>query len=119
PGKTILGPSLAAIVGRKSGSEPDFNYSPALKQAALTWDPNTLDAYLMDPQRTVPGNRMPFPGLKTDRDRKDVIAFLATPASPPVGKTTPRSPAANTTAQEVGAPSSSMVPTQAKSGSLT
>ena len=43
---------------------------------------STLDAYLMDPQKTVPGNRMPFPGLKTDRDRKDVIAFLAAPVSP-------------------------------------
>jgi nitrite reductase (NO-forming) len=82
PGKTILGPSLAGIVGRKSGSEPDFNYSPAMKQAALNWDPATLDAYLMDPQKLVPGNRMPFPGLKNDHDRKDVIAFLAAPASP-------------------------------------
>ena len=82
PGKTILGPSLAGIVGRKSGVEPNFNYSPAMKQAALTWGAATLDAYLMDPQKIVPGNRMPFPGLKTDQDRKDVIAFLAAPASP-------------------------------------
>ena len=82
PGKTLLGPSLAGIVGRKSGADANFNYSPALKQAALTWDAATLDAYLMDPQKIVPGNRMPFPGLKTDRDRKDVIAFLAAPASP-------------------------------------
>jgi nitrite reductase (NO-forming) len=82
PGKTILGPSLAGIVGRKSGAESNFNYSPAMKQAALTWEAVTLDAYLMDPQKVVPGNRMPFPGLKTDQDRKDVIAFLAAPASP-------------------------------------
>jgi nitrite reductase (NO-forming) len=82
PGKTLLGPSLAGIVGRKSAADANFNYSPALKQAALTWDAATLDAYLVDPQKLVPGNRMPFPGLKTDRDRKDVIAFLATPAGP-------------------------------------
>jgi nitrite reductase (NO-forming) len=81
PDKTILGPSLAGIVGRKSGAEPNFNYSPAMKQAGLTWDAATLDAYLMDPQKIVPGNRMPFPGLKTDQDRKDVIAFLAAAAS--------------------------------------
>jgi nitrite reductase (NO-forming) len=83
PGKTILGPSLAGIVGRKSGAEPDFTYSPAMKQAALTWDAPTLDAYLAEPAKIVPGNRMPFPGLKTDQDRKDVIAFLAAPAAPP------------------------------------
>jgi nitrite reductase (NO-forming) len=82
PGKVILGPSLAGIVGRKAAADPDFSYSPALKQAALTWDTPALDAYLMDPQKVVPGNRMPFPGLKTGRDRNDVIAFLAAPASP-------------------------------------
>jgi nitrite reductase (NO-forming) len=82
PGKTILGPSLAGIVGRKSAADANFSYSPAMKQAALTWDPPTLDAYLADPAKLVPGNRMPFPGLRNDHDRKDVIAFLAAPAAP-------------------------------------
>jgi nitrite reductase (NO-forming) len=89
PGKTILGPSLAGIVGRKSGADANFNYSPALKQAALTWDAATLDVYLMEPQKIVPGNRMPFPGLRTDRDRKDVIAFLAAANSVPDKATVP------------------------------
>jgi nitrite reductase (NO-forming) len=82
PGKTILGPSLAGIIGRKSASDTNFNYSPAMKQAGLTWDLATLDAYLADPAKVIPGNRMPFPGLKTDHDRKDVIAFLAGAAAP-------------------------------------
>jgi nitrite reductase (NO-forming) len=106
PGKTILGPSLAGIVGRKSAADASFNYSPALKQAALTWDAATLDAYLTDPQKVVPGNRMPFPGLKTDRDRKDVIAFLAAPAAP-----TDAPAAANSRA---AAPSTSAAAPQAK-----
>jgi nitrite reductase (NO-forming) len=83
PGKTILGPSLAGIVGRKSATDANFSYSPAMRQAALTWDSSTLDDYLANPSKVVPGNRMPFPGLKTDHDRKDVIAFLANSASPP------------------------------------
>jgi nitrite reductase (NO-forming) len=78
PGKNLLGPSLAGVLGRKSGSEPDFNYSSAMKQANLVWDPATLDTYLADPQEKVPGNKMPFPGLKTSDERKDVIAYLAT-----------------------------------------
>lgn len=77
PGKNILGPSLAGIIGRKAGSEAGYSYSPALKQADIVWDARSLDAYLADPARTVPGNRMPFPGLKTENDRKDIIAFLA------------------------------------------
>ena len=76
PGKNMLGPSLAGVVGRKSGSETGYNYSQAMKQSNLVWDPATLDAYLADPQKEVPGNKMPFPGLKTPNDRNDVIAFL-------------------------------------------
>ena len=82
PGKKILGPSLAGIIGRKAGSEPGYNYSPAMKQANIVWDAKTLDAYLSDPQKVVPGNKMPFPGLKTDHDRADVIAYFAAPAAP-------------------------------------
>ena len=81
PGKDVLGPSFAGIVGRKSGAEPNYAYSPAMKDANLTWDAKTLDAYLDDPQKFVPGNKMPFPGLKTQQDRIDVIAFLAAPAA--------------------------------------
>ena len=77
PGKTILGPSLAGILGRKAGSDPSYSYSPAMKQANIVWDAKSLDAYLRDPQKLVPGNKMPFPGLKTDNDRADVIAFFA------------------------------------------
>ena len=77
PGKNILGPSLSGIVGHKAGAEPSYNYSPAMKQANIVWDVAKLDAYLADPEKVVPGNKMPFPGLKTAQDRSDVIAFLA------------------------------------------
>jgi nitrite reductase (NO-forming) len=77
PGKTVLGPSLAGIVGRKAGADASYNYSPPMKQANVVWDAKSLDAYLADPQKVVPGNKMPFPGLKTEQDRADVIAFFA------------------------------------------
>jgi len=63
-GKNMLGPSLAGIMGRKAGTESGYNYSAAMKQSGLVWDGNTLDAYLADPQKLVPGNKMPFPGRK-------------------------------------------------------
>jgi nitrite reductase (NO-forming) len=87
PGKDVLGPSLAGIIGRKSGAESNYAYSPAMKDANLTWDAKTLDGYLDDPQKFVPGNKMPFPGLKTAQDRADVIAFLAAPAGSPAAPT--------------------------------
>ena len=80
-GKNVLGPSLSGIVGRKAGSEPSYNYSPAMKQANIVWSVAALDAYLADPEKAVPGNKMPFPGLKTNQDRTDVIAFLASSGS--------------------------------------
>ncbi|MEJ0075021.1 MAG: copper-containing nitrite reductase [Alphaproteobacteria bacterium] len=82
PGKNALGPSLAGIVGKKSAEAPNYNYSAAMQAANLVWDAATLDAYLLDPQKLVPQNKMPFPGLKTANERKDVIAYLIAGTSP-------------------------------------
>ena len=90
-GKNTLGPSLADIIGKKAASVPNYAYSEALRASGLTWDIPTLDRYLLDPQATVPGNKMPFPGLRTADERKDVIAYLAAAASPAV--TPPPAPA--------------------------
>ncbi len=82
PGKVGIGPSLASIVGRKAGSVTGFNYSTAMKASNLTWNAATLDNYLSDPQKAIPGNKMPFPGLKTESERRAVIAYLAAGAAP-------------------------------------
>ncbi len=50
-----------------------------MEQASHVWNEETLDAYLADPDAFVPGNRMPFPGLKDPQDRDDVIAYLRQP----------------------------------------
>src|SRR5262245_50508198 len=106
-GKNMLGPSLAGIMGRKAGAEPGYNFSPAMKQSGLVWDGNTLDAYLADPQKLIPGNKMPFPGLKTDHDRADVIAYLAAGAQPaPAAPSAAGQPAAGAIAQSTPAPAS-------------
>ncbi|MEA2879106.1 MAG: hypothetical protein QOF14_4302 [Hyphomicrobiales bacterium] len=82
PGKNALGPSLAGIIGKKSGEVPNYNYSDPMKAAKVVWDVATLDAYLLDPQKLIPQNKMPFPGLKTANERKDVIAYLVAATSP-------------------------------------
>ena len=78
PGKNMVGPSLAGVVGRKTGSVPGFHYSPANQNANLTWDAATLDKYLQSPRTTVPGTTMTYGGLKDDTKRADLIAYLAT-----------------------------------------
>lgn len=77
-GENKIGPSLFGVVGRKSHSEPGFSYSDAMKKYDVTWDPATLDHYLVDPRKVVPGTKMIFPGLKNDTQRADVIAYLET-----------------------------------------
>lgn len=105
PGKNSLGPSLAAIVGKKAAEVPNYNYSPALKSANLTWDAKTLDAYLADPQKLVPGNKMPFPGLKNQKERTDVIAYLASS-----GGTAPKVAQIAPTAREPSSPPPAAAP---------
>ena len=53
-----VGPNLAGIVGRASGAVAGFNYSPALKAAAVTWDKASLDRWLEKPSAVVAGNAM-------------------------------------------------------------
>ncbi|CAM5472298.1 Cell division protein FtsP [Afipia felis] len=101
PGRNLVGPSLAGIVGSKAGDVPNYSFSPAMKQSGITWTPEKLDAYLTDPQKVVPGNKMPFPGLKTDTDRTDVIAFLAKKSAPAASTA---QPAAKTPAAAAPAP---------------
>ena len=78
PGKNKVGPSLAGVVGLKSGSVADYKYSTAMQNAGLTWDDATLHKYLEGPAKLVPGTKMAFPGLKEEKDRDDVIAYLDT-----------------------------------------
>jgi cytochrome c len=43
-----------------------------------TWDAATLDSYLSDPQGVVPGTKMVFPPVRSEDDRANLIAYLAT-----------------------------------------
>jgi len=75
-GKNKIGPSLAGVVGRKAGSVPGFAYSAANKNSGDTWDAQTLDTYLTDPRKFMPGTKMVFAGLKNPEDRKALIEYL-------------------------------------------
>ena len=81
PGSTVavrMGPTLTGVWGRKSGTLRGYRYSHAMKTSNLTWDEKTLDDYLSNPQKVVPGSVMPFAGVPKREDRADVIAFLKT-----------------------------------------
>lgn len=71
------GPSLVGVVGRPAGSLSHFNYTKAIRQSGLTWDPATLYRFLANPMVVVPGTIMPIPVADTGH-RADVIAYLET-----------------------------------------
>jgi cytochrome c len=77
-GKHKIGPSLAGVFGTKAGEVKGFRYSKANKESGVTWDEETLDKYLQNPRKFMPGNRMAFPGLPSAQERADVIAYLKT-----------------------------------------
>lgn len=77
PNRSMTGPSLAGLWGRKAGSLPSFpRYSSALQASGIVWNDNTLDDWITDPQHLVPGNDMTFQGIKNDQQRADLLAFL-------------------------------------------
>ena len=71
-----IGPRHCGLIGRKAGSVRGYDYSSAMRESGLVWNRETLDAFLTSPFATVPGNVMGYGGVRDDRKRADLIAFL-------------------------------------------
>jgi cytochrome c oxidase assembly protein subunit 11 len=69
------GPMLGGVIGRAAGAVAGYHYSQALKNASLTWSADELDRWLADPQKMLPGARMPVRVVDVP-SRRDVIAYL-------------------------------------------
>lgn len=75
-GKNLIGPSLFAVYGTKAGEVPGYTFSDAMKKSGLTWDDATLDTYLTNPMKMVPGTKMTYAGQPDAAKRKELIAYL-------------------------------------------
>lgn len=76
-----LGPRIGNILGQPIASDPDFDYSPAMREFAErhgTWSEELLDAFLAWPDKAVPGTTMEVPGMPSESERADLIAHLRT-----------------------------------------
>lgn len=75
--KNKTGPHLVNIMGRKAGTLESYTkYSKAMVAADVIWDETTLDAYLEKPKKYIKGTKMAFAGLRKEKDRLNVIAYL-------------------------------------------
>eukprot|EP00037_Helgoeca_nana_P001580 m.27894 g.27894 ORF g.27894 m.27894 type:complete len:104 (+) comp11965_c0_seq1:916-1227(+) len=71
-----VGPNLNGLFGRKTGQGEGFSYTEANIKKGITWGEDTLMVYLLNPKKYIPGTKMVFAGLKKEKDRKDLIAYL-------------------------------------------
>ena len=76
-GKSVAGPSLAGVVGRKAGADAGFHYSKAMKASGTVWTEAKLDAFLAAPAKALPGTSM-FVSVPNPTERADLIAYLKT-----------------------------------------
>jgi len=82
----LRGPNLKTVIGRRAGTLPGFEYSPAMiaagKNDNVVWTRDTLIKYLADPDDMVPGTAMQQPLQLTPEERRDVVDFLEKAAKP-------------------------------------
>merc|ERR1711997_420285 len=75
-GEHKVGPNLNGLIGRKSGQAAGYSYTDANKDKGVTWEADTLDIYLTNPKKYIPGTKMVFAGIKKKKERDLLIAYL-------------------------------------------
>ena len=70
------GPRHCGLFGRRAGSVKDFPYSDAMKRSKIVWSEKTLDRFLANPLKAVPGTAMGYAGVTDRKERADLIAYL-------------------------------------------
>jgi len=70
------GPNLHGLIGRQSGQAEGYQYSNANKNSGVVWTEDTLFDYLLNPKAYIKGTKMVFAGIKAEKDRRDLIAYL-------------------------------------------
>jgi cytochrome c len=77
-GENRVGPNLFGVIGRRAGAVPDFKYTNAFRTTAtFEWTEGLLGPWIALPAVMVPGTAMGvFPGV-SDRDKDDIVAYVA------------------------------------------
>ncbi|CCH60887.1 hypothetical protein TBLA_0D03880 [Henningerozyma blattae CBS 6284] len=72
-----VGPNLHGVFERHSGTMAGYSYTDANIKADVAWDEENMKAYLENPKKYIPGTKMAFGGLKKQKDRDDIVAYMA------------------------------------------
>jgi cytochrome c len=77
-GKVVYGPNRFDIVGKPAGAIKGYEYSVALKNSGLTWTDKNLVGFMANPEQFVKGTKARFPGLKSAKQKADILAYMKT-----------------------------------------
>jgi len=47
-----------------------------MRESGIIWTDETLDAFILNPQKSMSGNRMGYAGMSNTERRADLIAYL-------------------------------------------
>ena len=75
-GKNKIGPALWGVLGRKTGSIPNYKYSKALVAYEKSWTFEEMNGFLIKPKEWIKGTKMSFAGLKNAKDRASIILYM-------------------------------------------
>jgi len=70
------GPNLNGLFGRQAGCTDGFEYTGAMKDSGIEWSDKHLYEFTLNPKKYVPGTKMVFAGLKKEKERGDLIAYM-------------------------------------------
>jgi cytochrome c len=101
---TKIGPPLFGVVDRPRASIAGFAYSSTMKGKPGNWTYDDLFKFIKAPQAVMPGTKMSFAGLRSEKDRINLIAFLRTNADSPAAIPAPAPKAAAPAAPAAAAP---------------
>ena len=82
-GPNKIGPNLFDVVDRQRATHPGFDYSGAMKAKSGTWTYDELFKFTKSPQGYIPGTKMTFAGISSEKDRINLIAYLRSNADSP------------------------------------
>ncbi len=76
-GPAKVGPNLFGVLGNHHAHAEGFAYSPAMaamKGKEWTWD--DMNAWIDAPSKAIPGNKMAFAGVKSAKERADLLLYI-------------------------------------------
>ena len=109
-GANKIGPNLFGIVDHPRASHAGYAYSAAIKGKPGAWTYDELFKFLKSPAIYIPGTKMSFAGIRAEKERVNLIAYLRSNADAPAAIPAPKPAQAAAAPAEAAAPAATASP---------